>query len=434
MHESFSPWATAVATGANPQLNTFWKRRLAMLSSLKESSSRMTSRTVLILVCLALGALAVPTLKWATEGPLSGLTKRADAGSLVLLVDDQESDKSVGSAEPASAEPQRDDEYFPRPSQVEREILEALAKPVDVDFQDLALEDCITKLQEQVKIDLWLDRAKITEEGVSLDQPVTLKMKGRRLESILNLLLRPVQLNYVIEDDVLKITTDQAAQDTLFTRTYPIGDLLLELKPGSLMNRGGGGMGGGMMGGRGMGGGGVVQAAAPAQGGETGKPNEDGPNKAGDAVTNNAAAPYNNGGVIRGGGGAGGGAMGGIMGTAPGPKGKVLDYHSMMNLISTTVQPDSWEDLSGPGSMMPARVTSSLVIRQTRSVHAQVLQLFRDLRASKHVKRTPPEHASTDSDEGAEDEGPIVNKSTQRDGANAARTRRSMMAERGGFF
>jgi hypothetical protein len=31
------------------------------------------------------------------------------------------------------------------------------------------------------------------------------------------------------------------------------------------------------------------------------------------------------------------------------------DFTSLMNLISTTVQPDTWEELSGPGSMMPYR-------------------------------------------------------------------------------
>jgi hypothetical protein len=31
------------------------------------------------------------------------------------------------------------------------------------------------------------------------------------------------------------------------------------------------------------------------------------------------------------------------------------DFTSLMNLISSTVQPDTWEDLSGPGSMMPYR-------------------------------------------------------------------------------
>jgi hypothetical protein len=31
------------------------------------------------------------------------------------------------------------------------------------------------------------------------------------------------------------------------------------------------------------------------------------------------------------------------------------DFTSLMNLIQTTIQPDTWEDLSGPGSMMPYR-------------------------------------------------------------------------------
>src|SRR5438105_2374787 len=88
MNPSFGPWATAAATGANPQLNTFGKRRLAMLSSLKESSSHLTGRAVLVLSCLAIGALAIPTLKWASGGPLAGLAKPTGSGSLVLLVDD----------------------------------------------------------------------------------------------------------------------------------------------------------------------------------------------------------------------------------------------------------------------------------------------------------------------------------------------------------
>ncbi len=47
-----------------------------------------------------------------------------------------------------------------------------------------------------------------------------------------------------------------------------------------------------------------------------------------------------------------------------------------MNLISTTVQPDSWEDLSGPGSMMYYRGALSFVVRQTRAVHAEIEELI----------------------------------------------------------
>ncbi len=374
MNNSFGPWSTAIATGANPQLNTFWKRRLNMLSSLKESNSGVTSRAMLMLACLAIGALAVPTLKWAAEGPLGRLGNSAGAGSLALLTDDNSGEKSAGASQPAKGEPEPADEYFPRPTEAERQILDVLEKPVDVDFQELALDSCIAKLQEQAQIDFWLDRGKLTEEGVALDQPITLKIKGRRLESILNLVLRPLQLEYLIDDDVLKITTAASAGDTLFTRTYPVGDILLYGVLGAWGGMGGdrgGGMGGGMVG---IGGGMGVIA----------NPKEGAPANGSDQAANNAGGPgpANNGD----GTGLANNGVGG-MGPARLPVRKGADFTSLMNTLSTTVAPDSWEELSGPGSMMPARVSNSLVVRQSWAIHRNVLQLIRDLRATKRVRR-----------------------------------------------
>lgn len=60
-------------------------------------------------------------------------------------------------------------------------------------------------------------------------------------------------------------------------------------------------------------------------------------------------------------------------------------YSALMNAISTTVQPDSWEELSGPGSMIPVFVSGSLVVRQTWNVHRKVLQLLRDLREARQL-------------------------------------------------
>jgi hypothetical protein len=377
MNESFGPWSTAITTGANPQLNTFWKRRLDMLSSLKESNSRVTSRAMLMLACLAIGALAAPTLKWAAEGPLGGLANPADAGSLALLTDGNSSERSAVASQPAKGEPEPVDEYFPRPTEAERQILDVLEQPVDVDFQELALEECIEKLQEQAQIDFWLDRQKLTDEGVALDQPITLKLKGRRLESILNLVLRPVQLEYLIDDDVVKITTASSASEILFTRTYPVGDILLEAKYGALGPWGamGGGRGGGMGGGLG---GGVGNMAGPAN------PKEDGAAKGSDQPVNNAGGPgpANSGDRADPANHGGGG-----MGPAQFPTRKGPDFTSLMNMLSTAVAPDSWEELSGPGSMFPARVSNSLVVRQTWAIHRNVLQLIRDLRATKRVRR-----------------------------------------------
>ena len=64
------------------------------------------------------------------------------------------------------------------------------------------------------------------------------------------------------------------------------------------------------------------------------------------------------------------------------------DFTSLMNLISTTVQPDSWEDLSGPGSIMPYRTTLSLVIRQTQAIHEEIADLLGQLRRLQDLQVT----------------------------------------------
>jgi hypothetical protein len=143
----------------------------------------------------------------------------------------------------------------------EEKIRRTLSKPTTVEFLDLPLEDCITFLKEYHNINIWLDKPTLTDEGVALDQPITLKLGGVTLRSVLKLLLEPVQLTYVIEDEVMKITTSAKAGEKLTTRVYPVGDLVIPITTPrggmggmGMMGGMGGGMGMGMMGG-GMGGG-----------------------------------------------------------------------------------------------------------------------------------------------------------------------------------
>lgn len=108
----------------------------------------------------------------------------------------------------------------------EEKILAALDKPTSVEFLDLALEDCLTYLKEYHSINVWVDKPAITEEGISLDQPVTLKLADVRLESILNLLLEPLQLDWVVQDEVLRITSSAWTYDHPEVRTYDVENLI----------------------------------------------------------------------------------------------------------------------------------------------------------------------------------------------------------------
>jgi hypothetical protein len=66
----------------------------------------------------------------------------------------------------------------------------------------------------------------LTAEGIAIDTPVTLSLRGERLESVLNVLLTPLRLDYLIEDEMLKITTHENAQQTWHLQVYPVRELL----------------------------------------------------------------------------------------------------------------------------------------------------------------------------------------------------------------
>ncbi len=111
----------------------------------------------------------------------------------------------------------------------EEKIRGTLSKPTTVEFLDLPLEDCITFLKEYHEINILIDKPTLLEENVPLDQPINLKLSGASFRSVLKLLLEPVQLTYVIEDEVMKITTATKAADKLTTRVHPVGDLVIPI-------------------------------------------------------------------------------------------------------------------------------------------------------------------------------------------------------------
>jgi hypothetical protein len=350
MKSSFGPWSTAIGTGAPQQLNTFWKRRLAMLPALNQTASRTTRRMVLVVGFLAAIALALPTLKWVAHGN--------SAGSLVVVAEAGEPESVGKAAAPVTVE------FLPRPTKDEERILKALATPIDVEFLDLPLEDALSFMNEYPnlpKLALYIDKPTLTDEGVALDQPVTLKLKGLRLESVLKLLLRPVQLTFVIEDDVLQITTQAKAGEKLITRTYPVRDLYqpgeeIPVRDPRKKDP-------------------APKDAAPK------KPEGDSAPSAEDGSRRPAATQ-----VLKqsfgGGRGGGGGAENGDRAPRSRP--------DLIEAILTNIQPDTWEELSGPGSLTYVKEAGSLVIRQTREVHAEILQLLRDLREAKRLGQAAP--------------------------------------------
>ncbi|MCA9088707.1 MAG: VWA domain-containing protein [Planctomycetaceae bacterium] len=139
----------------------------------------------------------------------------------------------------------------------ERRIYDALKQTTSLEFPGNPLQDVIDYIASLHNIPIRLDEAALSAEGVAPDTEVRMVISGISLKSALKLLLEDVNgvpLTYVIEDEVMKITTQTKADEVLQTRVYPVADLVIPIQPlgGGFGSGGGlGGFGGGQQGGQG---------------------------------------------------------------------------------------------------------------------------------------------------------------------------------------
>ena len=144
----------------------------------------------------------------------------------------------------------------------EQRIQRALSEQTEVAFNDNPLEEALNYLKDLHGIEILLDKVALSADGIATDTQVNLNLSGVSLRSALRLLLEPLLLTYVIEDEVMKITTQVVADEKMSTRVYPVADLvvpIIQLGGGAFGGggqQGGGQQGGGQQGGGQQGGGG----------------------------------------------------------------------------------------------------------------------------------------------------------------------------------
>lgn len=71
------------------------------------------------------------------------------------------------------------------------------------------------------------------------------------------------------------------------------------------------------------------------------------------------------------------------------------DYDVLMDAISVGVEPESWEQLGGPGTITFLQAADAIVVSQTAPTHAKIAQLLRDVRRDRRTRPEPtPEQAA----------------------------------------
>jgi hypothetical protein len=114
-----------------------------------------------------------------------------------------------------------------RPEENVARIEAALAGPTELCFVEAPLTDVIDYLKELHKIEIQIDNKTLEEAGVGTDVPVTVNLKGISLRSALNLMLKKLNLTWLIANEVLMITTVEDAENQLQTKVYDVADLVV---------------------------------------------------------------------------------------------------------------------------------------------------------------------------------------------------------------
>ncbi|NOY30707.1 MAG: general secretion pathway protein GspD [Planctomycetes bacterium] len=264
-----------------------------------------------------------------------------------------------------------------RMSPRELEIQRKLRTPVLPRYDDMPLSLVIEGLSNLTGVNIHLDPRGLGQEGVRSDTPVTLNLGQEiSLESVLNLILEPLHLTYMIKDEVLKVTSEQIRDGDVITKTYNVADLVIPI-PNFVPNTN--------MGLQGLINDAYETIAGSRQNG-VGMPgpvsvvagNQNGSQLEGNTFAQQVGTPNSGGSTSPLAGGPGG--LGGAASA---------DFDSLIDLIVSTVEFDSWmENGTGEGEIRPFPTNLSLVISQTQSIHEKVADLLEQLRRLQDLQVT----------------------------------------------
>jgi len=109
----------------------------------------------------------------------------------------------------------------------------ALQTRVSVEYRNVPLTEVVKEFSARAGINFLTDPVGLAQAGVLPETPITISAAGLRIATLLDQILTPLRLDYVIANEIVKITCRQRANGgDLITATYPIGDLATRIMNG----------------------------------------------------------------------------------------------------------------------------------------------------------------------------------------------------------
>ena len=107
---------------------------------------------------------------------------------------------------------------------MEQAIRDRLNQRLDVSFTAQPLSAVMNFFSQELKIPILIDDKALEEENVTQDEPITFKLDNARAINAIELILRPLQLTYEVDNEVMMITSKQLEAN--ITRYYDLSTIL----------------------------------------------------------------------------------------------------------------------------------------------------------------------------------------------------------------
>ena len=246
-------------------------------------------------------------------------------------------------------------------SEADMEILRKLDMQISLPFdQPTPLDVVVDFIRSNTGINIMLDEAALSEMGVTSDMNIVTNLQNISLKNYLKHVLAPYNLTYIVEDEVLTITATNKRSSKTIVKYYPVADLVIgvpnfnntvaPLSMESSYSRA------------------YQQAANRGLHGSSstisglnntvfgGSSTLLSPNITAQIQASGANAPI-----------------------STGQGGSMNDPSELINLITSVVDPESWETLQSEPQFFG--LNNTLAIRQTEENHEEIRELLEKLRA-----------------------------------------------------
>ncbi len=285
-------------------------------------------------------------------------------------------------------------------SEADQEILRKLDMQISLPFdQPTPLDVVVDFIRSNTGINIMLDEAALSEMGVTSDMNVVTNLQNISLKNYLKHVLGPYNLTYIVEDEVLTITATNKRSSKTVVKYYPVADLVIgvpdfnntvaPLSMESSYNRA------------------YLQAANRGLHGASSTISGLNNNVFGGSSTllsPNITAQIQ--------------ASGANAPISTGQGGSMNDPSELINLITSVVDPESWETLQSEPQFFG--LNNTLAIRQTEENHEEIRELLEKLRALNDLQVAVEVRFITISDEYFEKIGVNMNLSFKPSDAASA--------------